>query len=83
MYAGLEFMTFGFRKANYFGGLCSNVKIRRLVRAKSKGQDIGERIQLSSDEIEFGMSGAPILDFGKQLRNRDFFWSIPWQGKSG
>ena len=60
--AGDDFMSFGFRKAGYFSGLYSRGEILGLVRVRAEDQESLERIQLSTDQIEVGMSGAPILD---------------------
>jgi hypothetical protein len=59
-----KFQSFGFRKANVFQGLYAAGQIRGRVNSKVKEDDLSSKslIQLSSSEIEPGMSGAPVLD---------------------
>jgi hypothetical protein len=58
------FQSFGFRKANAFQGLYAAGQIRGKINSKVKGDDLSSKllIQLSSAEIEPGMSGASVLD---------------------
>jgi S1-C subfamily serine protease len=62
------FRSFGFRKEKTFDGLYSDGTIQGKVRKKFKGDSdnsnitLQEVIQLNSDGIDHGMSGAPVLD---------------------
>jgi hypothetical protein len=60
------FRSFGFRKEKTFDGLYSDGIIQGKVRKKFKGDSdnilLQEVIQLKSDGIDHGMSGAAVLD---------------------
>ena len=60
------FQSFGFRKEKTFDGLYSDGIIQGKVRKKFKGDSdnilLQEVIQLKSDGIDHGMSGAAVLD---------------------
>jgi len=59
---GNPFRSFGFRKIGYFKGLDTKGEIRTVTLAKKKDGVWAEVIQLSTSEIDNGMSGAPIYD---------------------
>lgn len=62
---GHQFRSFGYRKSQHFTGLDTRGEIR--ARTLSRRGDVwAEVIQLYSDEIEEGMSGAPIFDLEVQ-----------------
>lgn len=62
---GHDFASIGFRKAEEFAYLSAHGEIRIPMRRKNEeGREI-ELIQLYSDEIEEGMSGAPDLKTGR------------------
>jgi len=52
------FSSFGYRKVEYYYGLFASGKLREEIQA-SDGRQL---LQLHSNEIDRGMSGAPILD---------------------
>ncbi len=57
------FQSFGFRKPNEFSGLKTTGEIRGIVERRSKeNRQLQKVIQLYSNEIGPGMSGAPVLD---------------------
>jgi hypothetical protein len=60
---GHKFASIGFRKPQVFEKLSSSGEIRIKTSFKTKdGDESPQLIQLYSDEIEGGMSGAPVLD---------------------
>lgn len=63
VYSEHKFKSFGFRKPRQFAGLFSDLKIlgrtREISIRRSFTQDV---LQLSSEEIEPGMSGAAVSD---------------------
>lgn len=63
---GCKFRSFGYRKSAFFKGLDSQGEIRSLCLAKQKNGYWAELLQLFSNEIDTGMSGAPILDLAEQ-----------------
>jgi hypothetical protein len=65
IYFGHEFASIGFRKPESFDSLTSKGEIRKITDAKQKEnayKSTRSMLQIYSDEIEAGMSGAPLLD---------------------
>lgn len=59
---GNQFRSFGFRKGSVFLGLDSKGEIRSMTLAKQRSGYWADVIQLYTNEVDSGMSGAPIYD---------------------